>query len=63
MNLWKWFLCWVGHDWTSRSQEGKLPVPQDMPQPGDTTQQVADKFRRFATMYCRRCGKVYVSHD
>ena len=53
-------LCWLFcHDYTSRGMEGLPPETTDLPHKDDTSAVTLIKFRRYATMYCKRCGKVY----
>lgn len=56
-----WLLCLIGdHAWTSRALEGLQPTAEEQaPQPGDTSAETLRKFKSYATMYCKRCGKVY----
>ena len=53
-------LCLFMHDWTCRAAEGLRPETTDLPHKDDTPQVSLAKFRHYATMYCKRCGKVYV---
>ena len=56
-----WLLCLIGdHDWTCRAAQGLKPLLEDMPKKGDNEKTTLAKFRRYATMYCKRCYKVYV---
>ena len=45
------FVCWLGHDWTSAAMEGKPPT-------SDQLANGVDGFYDYATMYCGRCGHV-----
>lgn len=49
--------CLFGfHEWTCLSDEldGKVPA-EFAPSDGDSAEQIMEKFRRYATTYCRRC--------
>lgn len=60
MTILKMLVCWFcGHDWTSKASEGIPPSEDERPRDGDTTLETMAKFWKYATMSCRRCGKVY----
>lgn len=50
---------WCGHNWTCRASEGLEPLKKDMPAKKDDGEAMVRKFRSYAAMYCRRCGKAY----
>lgn len=41
---------WKFHDWTSAAQQGIPPTPEQL--------KSVDGFWDYATMYCKRCGRI-----
>lgn len=60
MKILGWLWCRLDlHEWTCRASEGLVPKPEDRPKQGDDAAVAVMKFKRFARMYCRRCGRIY----
>jgi len=61
MRVLGWIACNVlnNHVWTCRTKDGLGIAEEDRPVSGDSSVTIAEKFKRYATMYCRRCRKVY----
>ena len=53
MKLFDWFLCFNGlHDWTCAAAEGVKPTQAQL------DAGLSGFYDYYATMYCRRCGRV-----
>ena len=42
--------------WTCKNREGIKPTGDELPQPGDSAEKLAQRFWLYAPMYCKRCG-------
>ena len=51
------FKCLIGeHHWTSAIEEGIKPSHEQL-------KSGVNGFFNYATMYCKRCGKVYIPYN
>lgn len=52
---WRYILCFMGaHDWTCKAMEG---IPPDPIPKGESIPDTMLRFKEYAKMYCKTCGK------
>jgi hypothetical protein len=57
MRFLNWLRCFLGHhDWTCAAAEGVKPTPAQLA--GGMA-----GFKDYATMYCKRCGRISELND